>query len=570
MEALTVPTGSTSIAQSPRRVIIASSLGTMFEWYDFFLYGSLAAVIAKQFFAGVSETTGFMFALLTWAVGFAVRPFGALVFGRLGDLVGRKRTFLLTIVIMGTATAAVGFLPTYASVGLVAPIALIVLRMLQGLAVGGEYGGAAIYVAEHAPQGKRGLYTSWIQTTSTLGLILSLLIIMSCRALLGDAFEIWGWRIPFLISVVLLIISVYVRMQLAESPVFQRMVASGSRSKAPIRESFGNWKNLKIVLLSLFGATAGMTVLWYSGHFYSLFFLTQTLKVDAQSANVLLCLALVLAMPLFITMGWLSDRVGRKRLLLLGCVLGALTYFPIFRAITHYANPAIEEAAQRAPVIVVTDADGCSFQFDPVGKAKFVRSCDIAKGALAKAGVPYTTEAGRPGTVAVVRIGNGLQSPPTVVTSFEGEQLSAAQFKEASLRFSATLTNSLKQVGYPTKADPARINRPMVVLLLLILLFYVSLTYGPLAAWLVELFPPRIRYTSLSVPYHIAVGWLGGFLPTVAFAIVAITGNIYSGLWYPVVIAAASACVGVLFLPDTREERSETSLGSISTGDAAS
>jgi MFS family permease len=570
MEALTVPTGSTSIAQSPRRVIIASSLGTMFEWYDFFLYGSLAAVISKQFFAGVSETTGFMFALLTWAVGFAVRPFGALVFGRLGDLVGRKRTFLLTIVIMGTATAAVGFLPTYASVGLVAPIALIVLRMLQGLAVGGEYGGAAIYVAEHAPQGKRGLYTSWIQTTSTLGLILSLLIIMSCRALLGDAFEIWGWRIPFLISVVLLIISVYVRMQLAESPVFQRMVASGSRSKAPIRESFGNWKNLKIVLLSLFGATAGMTVLWYSGHFYSLFFLTQTLKVDAQSANVLLCLALVLAMPLFITMGWLSDRVGRKRLLLLGCVLGAVTYFPIFRAITHYANPAIEEAAQRAPVIVVTDADGCSFQFDPVGKAKFVRSCDIAKGALAKAGVPYTTEAGRPGTVAVVRIGNGLQSPPTVVTSFEGEQLSAAQFKEASLRFSATLTNSLKQVGYPTKADPARINRPMVVLLLLILLFYVSLTYGPLAAWLVELFPPRIRYTSLSVPYHIAVGWLGGFLPTVAFAIVAITGNIYSGLWYPVVIAAASACVGVLFLPDTREERSETSLGSISTRDAAS
>jgi MFS family permease len=570
MEALTVPTGSTSIAQSPRRVIIASSLGTMFEWYDFFLYGSLAAVISKQFFAGVSETTGFMFALLTWAVGFAVRPFGALVFGRLGDLVGRKRTFLLTIVIMGTATAAVGFLPTYASVGLVAPIALIVLRMLQGLAVGGEYGGAAIYVAEHAPQGKRGLYTSWIQTTSTLGLILSLLIIMSCRALLGDAFEIWGWRIPFLISVVLLIISVYVRMQLAESPVFQRMVASGSRSKAPIRESFGNWKNLKIVLLSLFGATAGMTVLWYSGHFYSLFFLTQTLKVDAQSANVLLCLALVLAMPLFITMGWLSDRVGRKRLLLLGCVLGAVTYFPIFRAITHYANPAIEEAAQRAPVIVVTDADGCSFQFDPVGKAKFVRSCDIAKGALAKAGVPYTTEAGRPGTVAVVRIGNGSPSPPMVVTSFEGEQLSAAQFKEASLRFSATLTNSLKQVGYPTKADPARINRPMVVLLLLILLFYVSLTYGPLAAWLVELFPPRIRYTSLSVPYHIAVGWLGGFLPTVAFAIVAITGNIYSGLWYPVVIAAASACVGVLFLPDTREERSETSLGSISTRDAAS
>jgi MFS family permease len=550
-------------------VIIASSLGTVFEWYDFFLYGSLAAVISKQFFAGVSETTGFMFALLTWAAGFAVRPLGALVFGRLGDLVGRKRTFLITIVIMGTATAVVGILPTYASVGLVAPIALVALRMLQGLAVGGEYGGAAIYVAEHAPLGKRGLYTSWIQTTSTLGLILSLLVIMSCRAMLGGEFDTWGWRIPFLLSVVLLIISVYVRMQLAESPVFQSMVASGSRSQAPIRESFGNWKNLKTVLLSLFGATAGMTVTWYTGHFYSLFFLTQTLKIDSQSANILMCIALVLAMPLLVTMGWLSDRIGRKRLLLLGCVLAAITYFPIFRALTHYANPAIEEAAQRAPVTVITDANGCSFQFDPLGKARFVRSCDIAKAALAKAGVPYTNEAGGPGTVAVVRIGNGAEAPPVVVMSFEGGNLSAAQFKEASARFGAALTGSLKQAGYPTKADPARINRPMVVLLLLTLLFYVALTYGPLAAWLVELFPPRIRYTSLSVPYHIAVGWLGGFLPTVAFAIVAITGNIYSGLWYPVVIAAASACVGAFFLPDTHGDASETSVGPIGTKDTA-
>jgi MFS family permease len=565
MVAVTVPTGSTGIVQSPRRVIIASSLGTVFEWYDFFLYGSLAAVISKQFFAGVNETTGFMFALLTWAAGFAVRPLGALVFGRLGDLVGRKRTFLITIVIMGTATAVVGILPTYASVGLVAPIALVALRMLQGLAVGGEYGGAAIYVAEHAPPGKRGLYTSWIQTTSTLGLILSLLVIMSCRALLGAEFDTWGWRIPFLLSVVLLIISVYVRMQLAESPVFQRMVASGSRSQAPIRESFGTWKNLKTVLLSLFGATAGMTVTWYTGHFYSLFFLTQTLKIDAQIANILMCIALVMAMPLFVTMGWLSDRIGRKRLLLLGCVLAVITYFPIFRGLTHYANPAIEEAAQRAPVTVITDANGCSFQFDPLGKARFVRSCDIAKAALAKAGVPYTSEAGGAGTVAVVRIGNAAEAPPVVVTSFEGGQLSAAQFKEASARFGAALTESLKQAGYPTKADPARINRPMVVLLLLTLLFYVSLTYGPLAAWLVELFPPRIRYTSLSVPYHIAVGWLGGFLAPVAFAIVAITGNIYSGLWYPVLIAAASACVGAFFLPDTHGDPSETSVGPIGT-----
>jgi MFS family permease len=551
------------------RVIVASSLGTVFEWYDFFLYGSLAAVISKQFFAGVNESTGFMFALLTWAAGFAVRPLGAVVFGRLGDLVGRKRTFLVTIVIMGTATALVGILPTYASVGLAAPIALLLLRMLQGLAVGGEYGGAAVYVAEHAPPGKRGFYTSWIQTTSTLGLILSLLVIMSCRVLLGAEFDTWGWRIPFLISVVLLGISVYVRMQLAESPVFQRMVASGTRSAAPIRDSFGNWPNLKTVLLSLFGATAGMTVTWYTGHFYSLFFLTQTLKVDAQTANVLVCIALVLAMPLLVTMGWLSDRVGRKRLLLLGCVLAAITYFPIFRALTHFANPGIEEAARRAPVTVIADATQCSFQFDPLGKARFVRSCDVAKAALAKAGVPYTTEAGGLGTVAAVRIGNGSQAPPVVVTSFEGGQLSPAQFKEASASFGAALSGSLKQAGYPTKADPARINRPMVVLLLLTLLFYVSLTYGPLAAWLVELFPPRIRYTSLSVPYHIAVGWIGGFLPTIAFAVVAITGNIYSGLWYPVVIAVASACVGALFLPDTHTDPTETSTSPAGTRDIA-
>ena len=561
--------GTTEILRSPTRVIVASSLGTVFEWYDFFLYGSLAAVISKQFFAGVNESTGFMFALLTWAVGFAVRPLGALVFGRLGDLVGRKRTFLVTIVIMGTATALVGILPTYASVGLAAPIALVVLRMLQGLAVGGEYGGAAVYVAEHAPPGKRGFYTSWIQTTSTLGLILSLLVIMSCRVLLGAEFDTWGWRIPFLISVVLLAISVYVRMQLAESPVFQSMVASGSRSEAPIRESFGKWPNLKTVLLSLFGATAGMTVTWYTGHFYSLFFLTQTLKVDAQIANVLLCIALVLAMPLLVTMGWLSDRIGRKRLLLLGCVLAAITYFPIFRGLTHFANPAIEEAAQRAPVAVIADATRCSFQFDPVGKASFVRSCDIAKAALAKAGVPYTTEAGGLGAVAAVRIGDGSQAPPVVVTSFEGGQLSGAQFKEASAHFGAALSDSLKQAGYPTKADPARINRPMVVFLLLTLLFYVSLTYGPLAAWLVELFPPRIRYTSLSVPYHIAVGWIGGFLPTIAFAVVAITGNIYSGLWYPVVIAVVSACVGAFFLPDTRRDPAEASIRPVGGRDIA-
>jgi MFS family permease len=546
------------IDRSPSRIILASSLGTVFEWYDFYLYGSLAAIISKQFFAAVSETTAFMFALLAFAAGFAVRPFGALVFGRLGDLVGRKRTFLITIVIMGTATALVGTLPGYASLGVLAPIALVVLRMLQGLAVGGEYGGAAIYVAEHAPHDKRGLYTSWIQATATLGLLLSLLVIMSCRALLGVEFETWGWRVPFLVSVLLLVISVYIRLQLAESPVFQDMVAAGTRSRAPLREALGTWKNLKMVLLVLFGAGAGATVIWYGGHFYSLFFLTQVLKVDAQSANVLVSMALAIATPLIIVTGWLSDRIGRKRLILLGCVLGALTYFPIFRGITHFANPAIAEAARRAPVSVVVDPEGCSFQFDPLGKARFMRSCDIAKAALAKAGVPYTTQAGSPGSVAVVRIGNAALAP-TAVASFEGGRMSAGELEAASGRFGAALRDGLKQAGYPAKADPARINRPMVVLLLVILLFYAALVYAPMAAWLVELFPPRIRYTSFSVPYHIAVGWLGGFLPAIAFALVAITGDIYSGLWYPVGIALACACVGVFFLPDTRGERSEAS-----------
>jgi sugar transport protein len=547
MAATNLPVSKSGIDRPHRRVIFASSLGTVFEWYDFYLYGSLAAVISKQFFSGVNETTGFIFALLAFAAGFAVRPFGALLFGRVGDLAGRKYTFLITIVIMGLSTALVGMLPSYAQIGVAAPIALVALRMLQGLALGGEYGGAATYVAEHAPPGKRGLYTSWIQTTATLGLFLSLIVILVCRSLLGADFEIWGWRIPFLASIILLAISVYIRLQLAESPVFQQMKEAGTRSKAPLTESFGRWGNLRLVILTLLGATAGQAVVWYCGQFYALFFLTQVLKVDAQPANLLIAAALLIATPFFVVFGRLSDQVGRKKIVLIGCLLAALTYFPIFRGITHFANPAIESASQSAPVRVVADPAACSFQFDPVGKKKFVQSCDIAKAALAKAGVPYRTEIATGGSLARVRIG------ATEVPSFEGGTMTAAQFKQASEDFTKTLGGRLKEAGYPAKADASRINYPMVLLLLVILVLYVTLVYGPIAAWLVELFPARIRYTSMSLPYHIGNGWFGGFLPTVAFALVALTGDIYYGLWYPIVVSLLTVVIGALFLPETRD-----------------
>jgi len=542
-----LPLYESGIDRSHRRVIFASSLGTVFEWYDFYLYGSLAAIISKQFFSGVNETTGFIFALLAFAAGFAVRPFGALVFGRLGDLVGRKYTFLITIVIMGSATALVGVLPSYAQVGVFAPVALIVLRLLQGLALGGEYGGAATYVAEHAPQGRRGLYTSWIQTTATLGLFLSLVVILVCRSLLGPDFDTWGWRIPFLASIALLIVSVYIRLQLAESPVFLEMKAEGTRSKAPLTEAFARWGNLRLVILALLGATAGQAVVWYCGQFYALFFLTQVLKVDAQPANLLIAAALLIATPFFIVFGRLSDRVGRKKIVLAGCLLAAVTYVPIFKGITHFANPAIEAAAASAPVKVIADPAACTFQFDPVGKKKFVQSCDVAKAALAKAGVPYTNESAPVGAVARVRIGT------TEVPSVEGTRMSGAEFKAASEKFSKSLGGTLKAAGYPAKADPTQINYAMVLVLLFILVLYVTMVYGPIAAWLVELFPARIRYTSMSLPYHIGNGWFGGFLPTVSFALVALTGDIYYGLWYPIIVAVITVVIGTLFLPETRD-----------------
>ncbi|TXI72336.1 MAG: MFS transporter [Dokdonella sp.] len=537
----------TALTQGHGKVILASSLGTVFEWYDFYLYGSLAAIIAGQFFSALNPTSGFIFALLAFAAGFAVRPFGALVFGRLGDLIGRKYTFLVTIVVMGLSTFLVGVLPAYTSIGIAAPIILISLRLLQGLALGGEYGGAATYVAEHAPNGKRGLYTSFIQTTATLGLFLSLLVILGVRTWLGaEAFEEWGWRIPFLLSAILLGISVWIRLQLNESPLFQQMKAEGKASKAPISESFFS-KNGKIVLLALFGATAGQAVVWYAGQFYALFFLTQTLKVDATSANLLIAGALVIGTPFFIVFGWLSDRIGRKSIIMVGCLIAALTYFPIFKGIAHFANPALELAATTSPVMVNADPTTCSFQFNPLGTTRFTSSCDIAKAALAKGGTPYANAAAAPGSTATIRVGS------IEIASYEGAALGAQEAATQSARFNGELQAALASGGYPLKANPNAINKPMLLVLLTLLVIYVTMVYGPIEAWLVELFPTRIRYTSMSLPYHIGNGWFGGFLPTTAFAMVAATGDIYYGLWYPIIIALMSFVIGTLFLRDTRD-----------------
>ncbi|HKT98148.1 MAG TPA: MFS transporter [Paraburkholderia sp.] len=528
-----------------KRVIFASSLGTVFEWYDFYLAGSLAAYISKSFFSGVNPTAGFIFTLLGFAAGFAVRPFGAIVFGRLGDLVGRKHTFLITIVIMGLSTFVVGFLPGYASIGIAAPVIFIAMRLLQGLALGGEYGGAATYVAEHAPPGRRGFYTSWIQTTATLGLFLSLLVILGVRTTVGEEqFASWAWRIPFIASILLLAVSVWIRLQLDESPAFKRIKAEGKVSKAPLSEAFGQWRNLKVVILALIGVTAGQAVVWYTGQFYALFFLTQTLKVDGASANILIALALLIGTPFFLFFGALSDKIGRKPIIMAGCLIAALTYFPLFKALTHYANPALEAAETRAPIVVIANPDECSFQFNPVGTSKFTSSCDIAKGALSKAGLNYSNVAAPAGTLAQIKVGD------TTIDTFDGKAPGA---KEAGATFEKTLSGTLKSAGYPAKADPAQLNWPMTVVILTILVIFVTMVYGPIAAMLVEMFPTRIRYTSMSLPYHIGNGWFGGFLPATAFAIVAAKGDIYSGLWYPIIIALATFVIGMLFVKETKD-----------------
>jgi len=535
-----------------RKVIFASSLGTVFEWYDFYLYGSLAAIIAKQFFSGLDAGAAFIFALLAFAAGFLVRPFGAIVFGRLGDMIGRKYTFLVTILIMGLSTFIVGLLPSYATIGVAAPIILVALRMLQGLALGGEYGGAATYVAEHAPHGKRGAYTSWIQTTATLGLFLSLLVILGVRTVMGEAaFADWGWRLPFLVSIALLGVSVWIRLSLHESPAFQKMKAEGKTSKAPLTESFGQWKNLKVVILALLGLTAGQAVVWYTGQFYSLFFLTQQLKVDNISANLMIAAALLLGTPFFLVFGSLSDKIGRKPIIMAGCLLAVLTYFPVFKMLTEAANPDLARAQVSAGITVTADPASCSFQGNPVAREiDFRSSCDIAKRYLVQNSVSYDNIVGAPGTKAVVKIGDKtVEAPIGNVVNLKFDEASAKEIAA----FKKGMADDLKTSGYPVKADPEKMNKTLMVALLFWLVLLVTMVYGPIAAMLVEMFPTRIRYTSMSLPYHIGNGWFGGLLPTTAFAIVAQTGNMYNGLWYPIIIAGATLVIGTIFIRETKD-----------------
>ncbi len=533
--------------KTERRVIIGSSLGTVFEWYDFYLYGLLASALSHHFFSGVNETTGFILALMAFAAGFAIRPFGALVFGRIGDIVGRKNTFLVTMAIMGLSTFAVGFLPGYDSIGIAAPIILMVLRLLQGLAIGGEYGGAAVYVAEHAPPGKRGFYTSFIQTTAMLGLILASSLVVGLRTVMdAETFLAWGWRIPFIFSIVLLTVTLWIRFQLEESPVFQRMKAQGATSKAPLTEAFGEWKNLKIVLIALFGAVAGQAVIGFAAHLYPLFFLERIARVDGATANFLVATALMLIIPCFVFFGWLSDKIGRKPIMMTACVIALFVYFPLYKALVVAANPAMAAAVERAPVAVVAHGGECSFQFDPIGKNTFDQtSCDIAKSYLAKAGVNYANIEASAGTAASVQIGD------TVLPVPDPSGLDPASRAASVAAFAAAAKTRLDAAGYPDKADPAQVNKVKVIMILCVFGVLATMVYGPLAALLVELFPARIRYTSLSLPYHIGNGWIGGFMPTIGFAMVAATGNIYQGLWYAVTIAAVTAVVGILFLPET-------------------
>jgi MFS family permease len=546
--ATTAAVAARPMSAEEKKVIFASSLGTVFEWYDFYLYGSLAAIIAKQFFSGLDEGSAFIFALLAFAAGFIVRPFGALVFGRLGDMIGRKYTFLVTILIMGLATFIVGILPNYATIGVAAPVILIALRMLQGLALGGEYGGAATYVAEHSPQGKRGAYTSWIQTTATLGLFLSLMVILGTRTIIGEAaFADWGWRVPFIVSILLLAVSVYIRLSMNESPAFTKMKAEGKTSKAPLSESFGQWKNLKIVILALIGLTAGQAVVWYSGQFYALFFLTQALKVDGATANIMVAISLIIGTPFFIVFGAWSDKIGRKPIIMAGCLLAVVTYFPVFTALTKAANPDLAAAQAANKVIVTANPAECSFQFNPTGTVKFTSSCDIAKQALAGRSVSYDNAVAPAGATASVSVG------ATVIPGYTVKGVPKEEAAAKKAEFDKALGDALKAAGYPAKADMAKFDKVTVILILTYLVILVTMVYGPIAAMLVEMFPTRIRYTSMSLPYHIGNGWFGGLLPTTAFAIVAQTGNMYNGLWYPIIVAGMTFVIGMLFVKETKD-----------------
>ncbi len=539
---------SRPMTKEERKVILASSIGTVFEWYDFYLYGTLAVIIGNQFFSALDPASRTIFSLLAFAAGFIVRPFGALVFGRLGDMIGRKYTFLVTILLMGLSTFIVGLLPGYASIGVAAPIILIVLRMLQGLALGGEYGGAATYVAEHAPPGKRGFYTSWIQTTATLGLFLSLLVILGVRTAIGEtAFAEWGWRIPFLVSILLLGVSVYIRLSMNESPAFVKMKSEGKVSKAPLTESFGQWRNLKIVILALVGLTAGQAVVWYTGQFYALFFLTGALKLDGATANILIAISLVIATPFFVIFGSLSDRIGRKPIIMAGCLLAVLTYFPVFNALTKAVNPDLAAAQAKNQVVVTADPKECSFQFNPTGTSKFTSSCDIAKQVLSASSVSYENVAGPAGAPATIKIGE------QVITSYNAAGLAADELKAKDSALKKAVADDLKAAGYPAKADPAKMNTFLTIVILVYLVILVTMVYGPIAAMLVEMFPTRIRYTSMSLPYHIGNGWFGGLLPATALAIVAQTGNMYNGLWYPIIIAAVTLVIGTLFVKETKD-----------------
>ena len=530
-----------------RTVVAASCAGTAFEWYDFFIFGSLVQIISKNFFAQLGATAGLIAALALFGVGFAFRPLGALIFGRLGDRLGRKSAFLITVTMMGGGTFAIGLLPTYAQAGLLAPILLIALRIIQGTALGGQYGGAAIYVAEHAPANRRGFLTGWVQTSAAFGLIAALSVIYLVRSATGEAaFGDWGWRLPFFASAGLLAISIWMRMRLSESPAFQKLKDAGQASKAPYAEAFGNWPHLKLVLIAFFCLMSAQGAYWYTVFFYSQVFLEKFLKLDGAFAQLMIMLAAIASAPCYVFFGWLSDNIGRKWVMWFGMTLGLVTLYPGFQLLSVAANPALVAAAHRTPVVVVSSPADCSLQFDPSGKARFVSSCDIAKSALANSGIGYSNQAAPPGSLAWVRVGG------TIVASVDGRGLPAPALKAATTKLAHDLDAALARAGYPAKADPAQRNAPLMLAVLMVFVIAATALYGPMAAALVELFPTRVRYTALSLPYHLGAGWIGGFQPVASFSIVVATGNIYAGLWYPIVFTAISVVCAIFFLPETR------------------